>query len=180
MSETQRIRIYGDPCLKEQCRPVEDFGPGLRELVERMAETMYEARGIGLAAPQVGEELRLYLTDVTWPETEEDGRPVHKSYRVFINPELVWESDEDEPFTEGCLSLPGVEAEVFRPSRIRLRYQDLEGRHHEEDLDGIQARCCLHEGDHLDGVLFVDRLPFAQRSRVAGRLAELKRGNVPA
>lgn len=187
---TLKIKIYGESCLREKCQPVKNFDAQLEELTSQMAETMYEAPGIGLAAPQIGVTQRIFVTDTIWTEIQEteaengeeeqssiDENP--RKYRVYINPEIVWESDEDESMSEGCLSLPGIEGEVYRSCYITLRYQNLKGETQEEKLEEMEARCCQHELDHLDGVLFIDRMPFAKRSLLAVKLSALKRGELP-
>ena len=176
-----KIRIYGDPVLKEKAAPIELIDPEVAELAAAMADTMYESSGIGLAAPQVGVSRRLVVVDVDWAsrEREESGRraPANapRNLRVYVNPLIVWESDEDCSMTEGCLSIPGVEGEVYRPAEVRVRYQDLQGIEHEEAMEDLLARCIQHEIDHLDGILFPDRMPFLKRTRIAGQLNRLKR-----
>lgn len=173
------IHIYGDPCLREKAQAVEAVSEEVRQLVRDMGETMYGAKGIGLAAPQVGVGLRLFVSDVSY-EREEDGSTVNRHLKAFINPEVVWESEEDEPYMEGCLSVPEVEGEVYRPSSIRLRYLDEKGKAHERLLEGIEARCAQHEIDHLDGILFVDRVAPLKRRLLAGKLNRLKQTGAEA
>jgi peptide deformylase len=179
-----RIRTYGAPVLKEKAAEVETVDAELRELAAAMAEMMYGAKGIGLAAPQVGVSKRLIVVDVDWIRREgddEDGGeeklPPPRRLRVYINPEIVWESDEDGAMSEGCLSVPGVEGDVYRALSVKFRYQDLRGVQAEEQADGLLARCLQHEIDHLDGILFVDRMPFLRRARLAGTLGRLRRQN---
>jgi peptide deformylase len=168
-----RITLYGDERLNQKCEPVEAMTDDLRQLIADMGETMYSAAGVGLAGPQVGVLKRLLVLDVDQmgPDGAEQGR---RRLRAYINPEIVWASDEDESFTEGCLSVPGVEAEVYRPSRIRVRYRDLAWNEREEDAEELLARVLQHEIDHLDGVLFVDRVGFVKRQRLAGQLRRLR------
>ena len=174
-----RIRIYDDPVLREKARAVETFDAELRDLALAMGEKMYDAPGIGLAGPQIGVLKRIFVSDVDWVEKDEEGNrtrnPEKKNLRVFINPEILWESEEDDSMTEGCLSIPGIEGEVYRPTRIKLRFSQLDGKTREEEMEGLLARCAQHEIDHLDGVLFIDRLPFAQRAKLAGALNRLKK-----
>ncbi len=173
--DKMRVRTYGDPVLKEKAAPVEKFDADLRALAQTMSETMYESKGIGLAAPQVGVSTRLVVVDVDWIRDDDDDAPPKRNLRAFVNPEIVSESDEDESMIEGCLSLPGVEGEVFRPVKVRVKYLDLDGAEHEDDMDGLLARCIQHEIDHLDGTLFVDRMPFMKRKTIAGALNKLKK-----
>lgn len=169
------LRIYGDPVLKKKTESVAGVTAEIRQLVEDMADTMYHSKGIGLAAPQVGASVRLFIMDLDWV-SEEGGSPSgKKNLQVFINPVVVWESAEDCNMTEGCLSVPDVQGNVFRPVSVKIRAEDLEGRERELDLTDLPARCFQHEFDHLDGVLFVDRMPFIQRQKIAGKLRLLKR-----
>src|SRR3954449_9762037 len=137
-----------DPRLREISKPVETVDDGVRALVADMFETMYAAPGIGLAAIQVGVPKRILVIDLQEPE-EEGGEPV-KDPRVFINPEILTASDQDVPYTEGCLSVPDQYAEVDRPDRVRARWLDEKGESHEEDIDGLLAVCLQHEMDHLE------------------------------
>ena len=145
----------------------------IRELVSDMFETMYAAPGIGLAAIQVGVPKRVLVIDLQEPE-EEGGEPV-KEPHVFINPEIVQHSDQDVPYTEGCLSVPDQFAEVDRPDHIRARWLDLAGKQHEEDIDGLLAICLQHEMDHLNGVLFIDHLSRLKRDMILKKLAKQRK-----
>ena len=162
-----------DPRLREISKPVEGVDDELRTLVADMFETMYEAPGIGLAAIQVGVPKRVLVIDLQEPE-EEGGDPV-KDPRVFINPEILQTSDQDVPYTEGCLSVPDQYAEVMRPDQIRARWLDENGKQHEEDLDGLLAICLQHEMDHLEGILFIDHLSKLKRDMVLKKLAKARK-----
>jgi peptide deformylase len=140
-----------------------------------MFETMYDAPGIGLAAVQVGVPIRLLVIDLQEPE-EEGGEPV-RDPKVFINPEVLWHSDSEVPYTEGCLSVPEQYAEVMRPDRIRARWRDVEGNQYEEEIDGLLAVCLQHEMDHLNGVLFIDHLSRLKRDMVLKKLAKWRKEN---
>lgn len=169
------IRIYGDPVLREKAQPVTEVTPETLALAADMLETMYAAKGIGLAAPQVGEGVRVFVLDVDWVE-HEGGPEQHKpNPRVFIDPEITWESTEDGKMSEGCLSLPGIEGDVFRPQEVKVAYTDRKGARRERKLTGLEARCAQHEIDHLNGVLFVDRMPFVRRQMLVGKLNALKK-----
>src|SRR5918998_198762 len=135
-----------DPRLREISKPVESVDDELRQLVADMFETMYAAPGIGLAAIQVGVPKRVLVIDLQEPE-EEGGEPVRDPH-VFINPEILRTSDEEVPYTEGCLSVPDQYAEVDRPDRIRARWMDMDGNAHEEEVTGLLATCLQHEMDH--------------------------------
>ena len=169
------LRIYEtpDPMLRQISTRVETVDDDLRALIEDMFETMYDAPGIGLAAVQVGVPKRVLVMDLGEPE-EEGGKPVREP-RVFINPEIVTHSDDEVPYTEGCLSVPDQYAEVQRPDRIRAKWLDERGERHEEDLDGLLAVCLQHEMDHLEGVLFIDHLSKLKRDMVLKKLAKMRK-----
>ena len=162
-----------DPRLRQISSPVEKVDDELRQLVADMFETMYDAPGIGLAAIQVGVPKRVLVIDLQEPE-EEGGEPV-KDPRVFINPEILTHSDQDVPYTEGCLSIPDQYADVDRPDRIRARWLDEHGTAHEEDIEGLLAVCLQHEMDHLEGVLFIDHLSRLKREMVLKKLAKMRK-----
>ena len=167
------IRTYGDPCLRVASHAVEAFDADLEQLIGDMRDTLYaEAHHIGLAAPQVGVNARLFMMDVDWVN-DEDGK-AQRNLQVFVNPEVVWESETDTSMSEGCLSLPDIEGDVYRPEEVKIRYSDPAGKQHERRLTGLEARCAQHELDHLNGVLFVDRMPFVRRRMLAGKLSRLK------
>src|SRR6478736_205522 len=168
-------RIYETPdaILRQISKPVETFDDELKTLVEDMFETMYDAPGIGLAAVQVGVPIRLLVIDLQEPE-EEGGEPV-RDPRVFINPEILWASDTEVPYTEGCLSVPEQYAEVMRPDRILARWQDERGEKHEMEIEGLLATCLQHEMDHLEGILFIDHLSRLKRDMVLKKLAKARK-----
>ncbi|HJR83021.1 MAG TPA: peptide deformylase [Sphingomicrobium sp.] len=162
-----------DPRLRQISSPVEEVTDDIRELVSDMFETMYAAPGIGLAAIQVGVPKRVLVIDLQEPE-EEGGEPVRDPH-VFINPEILQHSDQDVPYTEGCLSVPDQFAEVDRPDRIRARWLDLDGKVREEAIEGLLATCLQHEMDHLNGVLFIDHLSRLKRDMILKKLAKLRK-----
>jgi peptide deformylase len=162
-----------DPRLRQISSPVEKVDDEVRALVADMFETMYEAPGIGLAAIQVGVPRRILVIDLQEP-AEEDGEPI-RDPRVFINPEIVEHSDQDVPYTEGCLSVPDQYAEVDRPDRIRARWLDLDGKAHEEEIEGLLATCLQHEMDHLEGILFIDHLSRLKREMILKKLTKLRK-----
>lgn len=176
-----------DPVLKQVSAPVTAFDAELRALVEDMFETMYEAPGIGLAAIQVGVPLRVLVIDLQ-PEDEDaepvpcnhDGhhhhhQPTKREPRVFINPEILDPSEDHSVYSEGCLSVPEIYAEVERPARIRARWQDLDGKVHEEAMEGLMATCLQHEMDHLEGILFIDHLSRLKRQMALKKLDKLRK-----
>jgi peptide deformylase len=162
-----------DPRLRQISSPVEEVTDEVRELVSDMFETMYAAPGIGLAAIQVGVPKRILVIDLQEP-AEEGGEPV-KDPRVFINPEILTTSDDDVPYTEGCLSVPDQYAEVDRPDAIRARWLDLDGKQQEQEIDGMLAVCLQHEMDHLNGVLFIDHLSRLKRDMILRKLAKQRK-----
>jgi len=168
-----------DPVLRQISKPVATFDADLKRLVADMFETMYAAPGIGLAAVQVGVPIRLLVIDLQEPENADDPEsPVVRQPRVFINPEILWHSDDEVPYTEGCLSVPEQYAEVMRPDRIRAKWQDAEGKSYEEDIDGLLAVCLQHEMDHLEGILFIDHLSRLKRDMVLKKLAKWRKEQV--
>jgi peptide deformylase len=175
-----KIRVYGDPILRKRAEPVAEITDDLRRLLGNMKETMYIARGVGLAANQVGKLHRFLILDVDQVSGDSGNGGKRKTNAArrnpiaFINPEILESSTEDASYKEGCLSLPGLEGEVFRPERVRVRYQDEEGQVHEREADGLLARVLQHEIDHLDGVLFVDRMESGARRMLAGQLSRLR------
>ena len=164
-----------DPRLKVVSEPVTAFGDDLRTLVADMFETMYEAPGIGLAAVQVGVPLRVLVIDLQEEDGEgEDAEPV-KNPLVFINPELFDPSEDYNVYSEGCLSVPEIYADVERPAGIRARWQDLDGTQHDEQIEGMLATCLQHEMDHLEGILFIDHLSRLKRTMVLKKLEKLRK-----
>jgi peptide deformylase len=162
------------PLLREISAPVEAVTDELRALIDDMFETMYAAPGIGLAAIQVGVPKRLLVIDLQEPEEEEGGEPVRDPL-VFINPEILETSDTLQVYSEGCLSVPDMYAEVERPDRIRARWLDRDGKQHEKELDGLLAICLQHEMDHLEGILFIDHLSRLKRDMILKKLAKARK-----
>ena len=162
------IIVAPDPRLKVKCRPVARVDAKVAKLMDDMLETMYAAPGIGLAAPQVGVAQRVIVLDVA--RDNEKPSPLR-----MANPELVWVSDDDAVFSEGCLSLPEHYADVTRPARIRVRYLDHENEIRELAAEGTLATCIQHEMDHLDGVLFVDHLTALKRNIILRKLVKAKK-----
>ncbi|MCF6208571.1 MAG: peptide deformylase [Ghiorsea sp.] len=154
-----------DKRLRKISEPVSQVTDELRQLAEDMLDTMYDAPGVGLAAPQVGVSLRVAVTDVDW--RSEDGE---KNHQVWINPEFTWKSDETEINEEGCLSLPEIYGDVERPNAVRLKWYDLDGKKHEQDFDGFQAVALQHEFDHLDGKVFIDYFTPLKRRMITKKL----------
>lgn len=175
------IHVYGDPGLREPAEPVEADSETLQRLLDDMIETMRGAAGIGLAAPQVGRRERLFVIDLT-PMLDEvdDPESLPPQPMVCINPEIVWESEATCAFEEGCLSLPELRETVERPERIRLRYLDRRFEAQELDVGSLLARVLQHEYDHLEGVLFIDRISAFRRRLLKRRLRSMAQGDVEA
>lgn len=163
------IRMYGDPALRQVAvdAPLDDR---VRQLAADMVETMYDAPGRGLAAPQIGENLRLFVMDCHWKDGAE------RAPSAFLNPSFVWRSAAEVVNEEGCLSIPDVPVDVIRPASITMRWTDLEGAAHEETFEGFEAVCVQHEADHLDGILNVDLASVADKARIAPLLEALATG----
>ena len=162
-----------DPRLRLVSRPVDAVDDAVRTLVADMIETMYAAQGIGLAAIQVGVDRRVLEIDLQEERDAED-KPV-RNPKAYINPEVLWESDDLNTYNEGCLSIPEQYAEVARPASCRVRWLDETGTGHEAEMDGLLATCMQHEIDHLNGVLFTDHLSRLKRDMVMKKLAKLRK-----
>ena len=176
------VYVYGTEALRQEAEPVEENTEELQTLIDDMIETMYAASGIGLAAPQVGRSERLFVIDVTSmaSEIEEDGETVPPQPMVFINPEIVWESDAECDFEEGCLSIPDVREMVTRPERVKVRYLDRDFNEQELEVGSMLARVIQHENDHLDGILFTDHLSSFRQRLLRRTLKRMARGDVEA
>lgn len=159
---TYKVRIYGDPVLRKSAENVTEFDENLRVLVDNITETMFEDNGIGLAAPQVGISKKITVIDLSF------GKEADKIL-TLINPEITDRVGECS-FEEGCLSVPGIYEEVVRPGKLRLRFQDINGKDHYTEVQGFLATIIQHELDHLDGILFVDRLSTVKRNILAKTL----------
>ena len=157
------ILTVPDPKLKLVSKDVDKVDDALRALMDDMLETMYAAPGIGLAAIQIGEPVRVIVMDLA-----REGEPPEP--RHFVNPKILWASDETAPYEEGCLSVPEIYDEVERPSRVKLSYLDYDGKAVEEDAEGLYAVCIQHEMDHLNGVLFIDHLSRLKRDRAVAKV----------
>ncbi len=168
---------YGHPVLKKVAKPIGPDYPELEKLIADMWDTMYNASGVGLAAPQIGKSIRLFIVDTKQSYEEEEG---DKGIRqVFINPERIDETGEPWLYEEGCLSIPDIRGDVERPERIRLRWLDEQFQPHEAEFDGLEARVIQHEYDHLEGVLFVEKLANPlKRKLIKRKLDQIRRGRI--
>lgn len=177
------IVAYGDPVLRKMGKDIEKDHPGLNELIANMEETMKNAQGVGLAAPQIGRDIRLFLIDAAPfaenEELEQEEREFLKDFkRTFINPEILEEVGDEWAFTEGCLSIPNINEDVFRPETIRVRYLDENFNEREEELNGLAARIFQHEYDHIEGILFTDRLSSLKKRLLKKKLDNISKGKV--
>ncbi|QDL92164.1 peptide deformylase [Paroceanicella profunda] len=165
---TRNILIHPDARLKKVCDPVSEVSPEMRSLAEDMLETMYDAPGVGLAAPQVGVLSRVFVMDCSGKD--EAGDPM-----VLFNPEITWTSEEMNTHEEGCLSIPDIYEDVTRPALVRMSFLDMDGKLREKEFGGLWATCAQHELDHLDGRLFIDYLSALKRSMITSKMKKLKR-----
>ena len=177
------IVAYGDPVLRKEAEMITADYPDLNTLIQNMWETMYGASGVGLAAPQVGKSIRLFLVDTEPFSEDEDFTPEEQAQlkgfkRVFINAEMVEESGEKWSFNEGCLSIPDIREDVSRKDTITIRYFDENFEEHTETFTGLLARVIQHEYDHIEGVLFTDHLSSLKRRLLKGRLTNISKGNI--
>ncbi len=177
------IVAYGDPVLRKKCKVIGPDYPELKQIIANMYETMYGALGIGLAAPQVGYPIRLFIVDASpFAEDEEfteEERMYFKDFKkTFINAEILDEDGDDWAFNEGCLSIPNIREDVFRQPRVRIRYQDEDFVTHEEEFDGMVARIIQHEYDHIEGVLFTDKISSLKKRLIKSKLTNISKGKI--
>ncbi|MDP2688238.1 MAG: peptide deformylase [Aequorivita sp.] len=177
------IVAYGDPVLRKETEEITKDYPNLDAVLENMFETMYEARGIGLAAPQVNLPIRLFIVDASpfgddEDLSEEEQKFVSTFKRVFMNARILEESGDEWAFNEGCLSIPDVREDVFRKPDIVMEYQDENFKKHKETFSGMVARIIQHEYDHIEGILFTDKLSPLKKRLIKGKLANISKGNV--
>ena len=177
------IVAYGDPVLKKKAKDITPEYPEFENLLNNMHETMYNASGVGLAAPQVGLPIRLFLVDTSpFAEddelTEEEQEELKNFKQVFINAEILEEKGDEWPFNEGCLSIPDVREDVFRKPKITITYQDENFKTHTNEFDGLIARVIQHEYDHIEGILFIDKLSSLKKRLIKGRLTNISKGKI--
>lgn len=171
------IVAYGHPVLKTRGKDIEKGEMDVKTLVDDMFETMYNANGVGLAAPQIGKSLRLFVIDTDPIDDEEDQPKVKKA---FINPQILDEDGEEWAFEEGCLSIPNIREDVNRKPNIRIKYFDENWEEHEEEYDGFVARVIQHEYDHIEGILFTDHVSAFKKRILKGKLGNISKGKVSA
>lgn len=177
------IVAYGDPVLKKKAARIEKSYPNLKDLIDNMWETMYAANGVGLAAPQIGESIRLFVVDGS-PFSRENNldsiekRELKDFKKVFINPQIISFSGPQEAFNEGCLSIPDVREDVMRQTTIEIEYYNEKFKYITEEISGIAARIVQHEYDHIEGILFTDRLGSLKKKLLKTKLMQISRGKV--
>ncbi len=170
------VYAYGTKILREKSNQVETNYTGLHELIANMFETMHNTEGIGLAAPQIGLSIKLFVVDASPLDDQKNNLKDFK--KVFINPKIIKEEGEKCNYKEGCLSIPGIQEEVMRKSKIRITYHDENFIGHDEIFDKIPARIILHEYDHLEGILFTDRLDPLKKRLLHNKLQNISKGNI--
>ena len=177
------IVAYGDPVLRKMGVDIDKEYPNLNELIENMKETMINARGVGLAAPQIGKAIRLFIVDTSPFGEDDDLSDKEREYlgsfkKVFINAKILKEEGDEWAFNEGCLSIPGITEDVFRQEKITLEYFDENFEKHTEVIDGMAARVIQHEYDHIEGVLFIDKIASLTKRLIKKKLENITKGLV--
>lgn len=184
------IVVYGDPVLRKVCVDIEKTHENLAQIIKDMYETMYQANGVGLAAPQVNKAIRLFIVDASpFAEVDEDEEPEFSAEemkqmkgfkKTFINARIVEETGEEWKFNEGCLSIPKIREDVFRKPKLTIEYVDENFKKHTETYDGLIARVIQHEYDHIEGVLFTDKINPFKRKLISGKLTDISKGKFKA
>jgi peptide deformylase len=170
------ILAYGHPTLRKKAQDIDKDYPGLDKLIDDMYDSMHKSNGVGLAAPQINKSIRLFLVDAT-PYKDEIKEDIPLKLE-FINAYITEEEGEEWPFNEGCLSIPGINEDVFRKPRIRIKYYDRNWEFHDKYFEGLIARIIQHEYDHLEGILFTDRLSPLKKTLIKGKLTDISKGKV--
>ena len=176
------IVVYGDPVLRQRAKDIQP-GSDVKQLVQDMFETMYSAQGIGLAAPQIGKGVRLFVVDgAPLSDDEEDEKEAVEDMKdfkkVFLNPLILEEAGNPWEFEEGCLSIPNIREKIARKATLKIRYFDENWIQKEEEYDGMKARIIQHEYDHIEGKLFIDYLPTLKKRLLKGKLSDISKGDV--
>ena len=179
------VVAYGDAVLKKKAKNITPEYPNFSDLLENMWETMYGAHGVGLAAPQIGLPIRIFLVDTTpfaddESYSEEEQEKLASFKKVFINAEIIEEEGEEWAFSEGCLSIPGINEDVFRKPTVTIKYQDENFKEYTETYDGLIARVIQHEYDHIEGILFTDKLSSLKKRLIKGKLTNISKGKCSA
>ena len=177
------IIAYGDPVLRKLGKSIDKEYPALESLLENMFETMYGAKGIGLAAPQIGLPIRIFIVDATPFKDDEELELEERNFlstfkQVFINAKIIDETGDEWVFNEGCLSIPDVREDVFRNETVKIEYLDEKFEKHTQEFSGIAARIIQHEYDHIQGILFTDKLSSLKKRLIKGKLANISKGKI--
>ena len=177
------IIAYGDPVLRKLGKSIDKDYPALESLLENMFETMYGAKGIGLAAPQIGLPIRIFIVDATPFKDDEELELEERNFlstfkQVFINAQIIDETGDEWVFNEGCLSIPDVREDIFRNETIKIEYLDEKFEKHTKEFSGIAARIIQHEYDHIQGILFTDKLSSLKKRLIKGKLANISKGKI--
>ncbi len=173
------IVVYGDPVLKKRGKNIEKDKLDVKKLAEDMFETMENANGVGLAAPQIGKNIRMFVIDASPIAEEDDDKNELVGFKkVFINPEIIEEVGEEWDFEEGCLSIPDIREVIYRQEKLTIRYFDENWIEHEETYDGMKARIIQHEYDHIEGILFTDHISPIKKRLLKGKLANISKGKI--
>lgn len=180
------IVAYGHPILRKVAHDIDEHYPDLKKLIEDMWETMYASNGVGLAAPQVNKDIRLFVMDSAqiFANMDEEERKENEypdapgTKQVFINPRVIEEAGEDWPYNEGCLSIPKIREDIYRAEEVTIEYQDQDFKHHSKTFNGITARIILHEYDHIEGKLFIDYLSPLKKKLLQRKLNDISKGNI--
>lgn len=172
------VTIIGNPTLRKRAENISKDSPQLDEIIENMWETMYSSDGVGLAAPQINKSIRLIVIDGEPMAEDEESLVGFK--KVFINPTIIETWGDEFLFNEGCLSIPGIREDISRPSELKLKYYDTDFNEHIEDFKGVAARIIQHEYDHLEGVLFTDRVSAFRKKLIKGKLKAISKGQYDA
>lgn len=184
------IVVYGDPVLRKKCVDIDQNYENLPQLIKDMYDTMYDANGVGLAAPQIGKAIRLFVIDASpfaevedgeEPEfTEAEMKQMNGFKKTFINAQILEETGEEWKFNEGCLSIPKIREDVLRKPTLTIEYLDENFKKHKETYDGVIARVIQHEYDHIEGILFTDKISAFKRKLISGKLADISKGKFRA
>lgn len=184
------IVVYGDPVLRKKCVDIDKNYENLPQLIKNMYETMYDANGVGLAAPQIGKAIRLFVIDASpFAEVDEDEEPEFTEAemkamdgfkKTFINAQIIEETGEEWKFNEGCLSIPKIREDVIRKPKLTIEYYDEDFKKHSDTYEGVIARVIQHEYDHIEGVLFTDKISPFKRKLISGKLADISKGKFRA
>ena len=171
------IEAFGSTVLREKCKEISENHPNLSQLIADMHETMYTASGVGLAAPQINKSIRIFIIDTT-PFSEDEENDIQPMKQVFINPKMIVEKGKEWLFNEGCLSIPEIREDIFRKSEIEIEFLDENFQKQQKKFDGITARVIQHEYDHLDGILFTDKISPLRKRVLKGKLNDISKGKV--